>query len=236
MTIIIIMLVFFVVLGVSALITFFTMSFSLFRAAGILWYHTLIIVFCILLLPFVLRYIRAMCLRLRFSHQLKRACRKAHFSFQYMHNPLLSLFFAYKGTDILITAGQRRFAIKFFPRNVLRRLVHLRNLTTSETSKFYVMPIVIMDPFRFILHDKLAKGKYFINKMAYGKRAQNFHLSFEEGYEPILLFSPAPMHLTGLSENTAKPLGSGEFYEGVTLYEDFAWIRFLSRLGIGDDC
>ena len=41
MTIIIIMLVVFVVLGVSALITFFTMSFSLFRAAGILWYHML---------------------------------------------------------------------------------------------------------------------------------------------------------------------------------------------------
>lgn len=235
MTVLIAMLVIFVMLGVSALVAFLTMSFSLFRAAGIMWYHTLIIVFCILLLPFVERYLRAMYRRLRFSHQLKRACRKSHFSSQYRHHSLLSLFFPYKGTDILITAGERQFAVKFFPGNVLRRLVHLRNLTASETSKFYVLPIVVMDPFRFAIHNKLAKGNYFINQMEYGKRAQNFPLSFEEGYEPILLFSPSPMRLTGLSGNTAKPLGSGELYEGVTLYEDDAWVRFLSRLGMGGD-
>lgn len=235
MTILLIMLVLFVVLGISALISYVTMSLSLFRAAGIMWYHTLIIVCCILLLPFVVRYLRAVCLRLRFSRQLKHACRRAQFTVRYRHNSLLSLFFPYKGTDIFITAGQRRFAVKFFPGNVLRRRVHLRNLTASETSKFYVIPVVIMDPFRFLLHDKLAKGKYFINKMAYGRRAQHFRLSFEEGYEPVLLFSPTPLHLTGLVGNAAKPLGSGELYEGVTLYEDSAWIRFLARLGIGED-
>jgi hypothetical protein len=148
---------------------------------------------------------------------------------------MLSLFFRYRRSDIRVVAGDKVYSVKYFGGNVLRRFIHLQTPERAESSKFFVMPVMFeryRSGFGTRVFGKIAmmRGKFFINALEYGQKKLIGELEFEEDAEPILLFSPSPMSITGVVGNAAKPLGSAEQYQGVTIYEAEGFLRFLSRI------
>ena len=234
MTILLFTLFFFCIFALNAAIKFILATFSLVEALGIMWYHTLPIAAAIVMIPFAWRHLRAMWSRLRFVSRLRRICRKNKLKCKVKTPSLLSIFFRYQQSDIRVEADGVTYSVKFFGGNVLRRFVHLQSPELAETSKFFVMPVIVernKSRLGTWVFGKVAmmRGKFFINDLEYGRKKLKNVVSFEENAVPVLLFSPAPMRLTGVVGNTSKPLGSAEVYQGVTIYEAEGFLRFLSR-------
>lgn len=238
MAILIIFLIFSAFLGFSVVKAVFSMVFSLLHVGRVMWQEVLILVVLILLIPLVWRWIRVVIGRLRFTSRLKSICRKGGYTCKFLRNPLSSLVRKDGAYDILIDTDKHRYAVKFFPGNVARRFLHLRGLSLAETEKYYVMPV--LDPLwirhphvlRFWSSFGVMKKRFFINETTYAKRCRKYRIDVAEDATPVLLFAPEPMRLTGTVANAAKPLGSGEVYEGVTLYEGEGWLRYLERLAL----
>ena len=235
MTILLFTLFFFVIFALQATFKFILATSSLVQALGIMWYHTLPVAIVIAALPFIWRYLRAVYSRLRFVSRLRKVCRKGKMKCKIRMPSLLSLFIRYRRSDIRIVAGDKVYSVKYFGGNVLRRFIHLQTPEHAESSKFFIMPVMLGrhgSGFGTRVFGKIAmmRGTFFINALEYGKKKLTSEIEFDEDAEPILLFSPSPMRITGVVGNAAKPLGSAEQYQGVTIYEAEGFLRFLSRI------
>lgn len=238
MAVLLFLLAFFLTACLSAILTVVEMVLSVLHVGYVMWREVLIFAALIVLIPLVWRFLRAVFGRIRFAARMKSVCRKGGYSCVFLRNPLTSLLLRDGAYDVLIDTGDRRFAVKFFPGNVAHRFVHLRGLTLAETEKYYIMPVVYplrlgkMDILRLRANRAVEKEEFFINEMTYAKKSRKYRMDVAENATPILLFHPEPMRLTGVVANAAKPLGSGEEYEGVTLYEGDGWLRYLNRLAL----
>ena len=161
MGIILVMVIFFIAIGINALVAIVTMSISLFRSAGILWYHTIPITIGICFLPSIIRYIRAIFSRLHFSRKFRSYCKKYKIHLKTHHPALLSLFVKYKSLDYSMLIDQKEYTLKFFPGNTLKRVLHFDGLSKSESSKFYTMPVMLHNWYLYAMARKLLKGNMF---------------------------------------------------------------------------
>lgn len=189
----------------------------------------LIVLFVRFVIVPILRYIRAICSRWRYCTRLKRLCRRKGLKCRLRRPRLLSLFFRYRGSDILLCGEEKRYSVKFFSRNPVRRIVHLRGLDGADTLKYYVMPVVTGRHAKWMWAVPHSNKRLTLNEMEYGRRRRGMKLEFEPESDKILLIQPSPLRMTALVGNSTRPIGSGDRIEEVAVYEGDDFLCFLNR-------
>lgn len=177
----------------------------------------------LLLLLGVLHLVRAAISRLRFASELRRLTRRAGGECRFLHSPLRSFFFPYAGADIVIANGEKKYAIKFFPRFIRNYTVHIADEKTAYFSKS--VALFWQSGTRHTIW--LGRGNAVENEFSFGKRKINLHMD-EEG-EHIVLLSPACRKITATVANRAEAVDNGYEWQGMTFWYQKSFFKFLER-------
>lgn len=186
------------------------------------WYISLPITIVILMLPFIIRFVRAIVSRAIFCFELKSRIKKAGGSCKFLRFPIASLFINNNKNDAEITLNGQEYTIKFFPKNVRCRNVYLFNLEKAFVSRPTAQNVVGRWSGQF-------GGDFIVNKDEGEKRSFELKLSRSAENKNILLFQAAPHNIYVLNKNGYKIVGSGEIFEGVILYVGKEFLKSLDR-------
>ncbi len=169
---------------------------------------------------------RAAISRLRFKSELRRLARRAGGECHFLHSPLRSFFFLYAGADIVITNGEKKYAIKFFPRFIKNYTVHIEDEKTAYFSKS--IALLWQSGRRHTIWSGV--GNAVENEFSFGKRKINLHMD-EEG-ERIILLSPTCRKITATVANRAEAVDNGYEWQGMTFWYQKSFFKFLEQEGM----
>ena len=184
------------------------------------WYVSVPILIGIILLPFILRIVRAVISRMIFSAKLKSVIKKRGGICRFLRIAIASLFVNDNKDDAELVLNGNTYTIKIFPKNVRTRNVYLHSLEKAFLSRSFAQNLSGQGRF---------DGKSIINSGEGSKRAFSLEIKPNTQSKYILLFEATPLNVYALDKNGYKTVGSGEEYEGVTLYVGNEFLKYLDR-------
>lgn len=184
------------------------------------WYISTPILIGIILLPFALRFLRAVISRIIFSAKLKSAIKKRGGICRFLRVAIASLFVNDNKDDAELVLDGNAYTIKIFPKNVRTRNVYLYSLEKAFLSRSFAQNLSGQGIF---------DGKPIINSGEGSKRAFSLKIKPNTQSKYILLFEATPLNVYALDKNGYKTVGSGEEYDGVTLYVGNEFLKYLDR-------
>ena len=183
------------------------------------WYWIIILIVLGILIPFLLRFLRALFSRIVFVLRLSALCRKKGAALRHIKFPLLSLIKNHDTYDFCIAVphSDKNYNVKFFPLNPSKR-----NILLNESNSAYISKIT----FQTYIGQKGAIPGGTPTTLNYSKtNTREMTLSIPESSseaQSILLFQPSP-HNVRISYSKAN-------YQGYRIYEGKEFIKYIFRI------
>ena len=184
------------------------------------WYVNLPVIFCLVILPHIIRFVRAIVSRMRFARRLKSLANKKGGKCDILRSPLASIFVNNSKNDIHLDIGKEKYAIKFFRGNPLNKKVYIADLTTAYVARKSAQTLK---------GNHGGRVNFIFNKVEEKLRRRKLKIEQTEHKTTVLVLDPPPYELYVLDKNKYSVSGSGETFEGVMLYIGDEFISFLER-------
>lgn len=184
------------------------------------WFINLPVIICLVVLPHIIRFVRAIVSRRRFVRKVKALANKKGGKCKLLRPSVVSIFVNNSKLDMLLDIGKEKYAVKFFPRNPLNKNVYISDLDTAYVAKRGAQTL---------------KGRhggrvnFIFNKVEEKLRKRKLKIEPVEHKTTVLIIDPMPYELYVLDKNKYRVSGSGEVFEGITLYIGDEFISFLER-------
>lgn len=185
------------------------------------WFINLPIVFCLVILPQILRLVRAIMSRTEFVRRVRSMANKKGGKCEMLRPAIASIFINNSKVDMLVDIGKEKYAIKFFPRNPLNRNVYISDLNIAYVSRKSAQTLKSRHG---------GKVGFIFNKVEEKLRRRKLKIEPMEHKTTVLIIDPTPYELYVLDKNKYKVSGSGEMFEGVMLYIGDEFLSFLERI------
>ena len=130
--------------------------------------------------------------RSKSMRMIRRACKKQGYRLKVRHNELTTAFFARKGPDMVIDAGEEIFAVKYMPLLIRKTQVTFNrtHATMQSTLRFFTKPM-----FLFPVKKKL---KF---------ETDDIFVRPDQKLVKVMLFCPTPVRVYGFKEPDEKGAG-----------------------------
>ena len=182
------------------------------------WYWIIIIIALGILIPFLLRFLRALFSRIVFVLRLSSFCSKKRAVLKHIKCPLLSLLKNHASYDFCIAVphSDKNSNVKFFPLNPSKR-----NILLNDSKNAYISKVT----FQTYIGKKGGIPGGNPTTLNYSEtNSRGITLSIPESSseaQSILLFQPSPhnMRISGGKAN----------YQGYRIYEGEEFIKYLFR-------
>lgn len=185
------------------------------------WFVNLPIVFCLFVLPWIIRFVRAIISRLDFVRRIRILANKKGGKCELLRPAIASIFVNIPKADMLVDMGKEKYAVKFFPRNPLNRNVYISDLNTAYVSRKGAQTLKGRHG---------GKVNFIFNKVEEKLRKRKLKIEPMEHKTTVLIFDPPPHELYVLDKNKYSISGSGETFEDVVLYIGNEFVSYLERL------
>jgi hypothetical protein len=179
----------------------------------------------IALLPFFVRFIVAAVSRLSFSVRLKAAVKKRDGICRFLCCPLKSLVVNCKSNDIKLEIDGEKYVLKFFPKNIRSKNIYLHSREKAYISRPFAQNLAGHGRFK----GEPLKSDNIMNKGESIQREIKLKLQSVENCKYILLFEAAPYNVFTLDKNRYTESGSGEVFDGITLYVGKEFLNYIKR-------
>ncbi len=180
------------------------------------WYWLIIIIALCILIPFLIKYLRALISRVAFVSRLSALCRKKGVVLKHKKCPIWSLFKNHASFDFLITAphGDKNYDVKFFPKNPSKK-----NIFLNESENAYISKVT----FQTYIGQKGAIPGGTPTTLNYSEtKSRKITLSLPEPSgkaQSVLLFQPSPHNIRVSEAN----------YHGYKIFDGKEFMEYLFR-------
>lgn len=174
-----------------------------------------------------IRYARAICLRIKAVHRIKRICRQNGFEIQRQTSPILSVLISARQPEWVITAGQTTYCVHFLACYHRRAALHFLDsyaytltLTHGQGARF-----ADRSPFRYNIiktPDQTYSEQHY--------RYLFFPITSECGNDSIkriLLINPVPSLISYQNGTTVEYAGNGDSLFGFTVCDAAHFTQML---------
>ncbi len=165
-----------------------------------------IIVFSIIVIPYILRMIRCVFMRFIFIRKLKKLCKRKKYRLSTIKSPFLSLFNKTKGESFNIQIGKRSYSCKLIASPRRYTPLYLRpNGTGVFVRTFHILKA---DAFRF---------------------TKNIEFDYESKHKQILIINPISKKIYSNYNSLISEMDVGEIIGKYEIYSATSFLNALER-------
>ena len=190
------------------------------------WYWIIIIIALCILLPLLIKYIRALFSRIAFVLKLSALCRKKGAILKYKKCPILSLLKNHTSYDFCITVlhGDKDYSVKFFPKNPSKK-----NILLDASKKAYISKVT----FQTYIGQKGAIPGGNPTTLNYSETtSREITLSLPESSskaQSVLLFQPSPHNVCVSGCKGYQKTDDKMNYHGYRIFDSKEFMNYLLR-------
>ena len=190
------------------------------------WYWIVIITALCIVIPFLIKYVKALISRIAFVLRLSALCRKKGVVLKYKKCPILSLFKNHTCFDFCITVphSDKDYDVKFFPKDPSKKNIYL-----NESNNVYISKVT----FQTYVGQKGAipgGNPPTLNYSETNQRKITLSLPEPSGKaQSILLFQPSPHNIRVSGCNDHQKTDDKMNCRGYRIFEGKEFLKYLFR-------